>query len=209
MSLWRDHVDRWKDCQDCPLSTQRGRICLARGTIPCDVLFIGEAPGASEDAIGQPFVGPAGQLLDRIIIAALAPEVTYALTNLVCCFPRDAKGRGDNEPEDKEIRACEPRLVEFVNIAQPRLIVCVGKLSTRWIDHRDTVQCIDIVHPAAVLRMPLIRKDQEVRRQIVTIRQSVNRVMTDDYAGFKQWENGGHVRRSKSQFDIQESDVPW
>lgn len=149
MSAWTDHVARWKDCTACGLCQQRDRICLARGVVPADIVFIGEAPGASEDALGQPFVGPAGQLLDNDsvqrpgIIQYSIPahiendkwvlDVRCAFTNLVCCFPREAKERGDNEPEQDEIRACRPRLVEFVRLCRPKLIVLVGKLAAAHI----------------------------------------------------------------------------
>src|SRR3954471_2435855 len=99
MTTWLEHVARWRDCTRCPLSQQRSNIVLARGQVPCDVLFVGEAPGASEDALAQPFCGPAGHLLDQIVERALPPIVSYAMTNLVCCFPREAKAQGDNEPE--------------------------------------------------------------------------------------------------------------
>jgi len=129
---WEEHVDKWKDCQRCPLAQQRGNICLARGTLPAAVLFVGEAPGSSEDTLGLPFVGPAGQLLDQIIERALPTGTSYALTNLVACYPREAKSRGDNEPERGEILECRPRLIEFVNIARPKLIVLVGNLTDHY-----------------------------------------------------------------------------
>lgn len=191
MSAWTDHVDRWKNCTACPLGLQRSRIVLARGVVPCDVLFVGEAPGVSEDTLGLPFVGPAGDLLDRIIARALEPypQVTVALTNLVACFPREAKATGDNEPERDEILACRARLVEFVNIAQPRLIVCVGKLSTRYIDHNDTVRCADIDHPAYILRMPLAQKNGAAQRTAVVIRNAVEDILGSEQAEFTKWGN--------------------
>ncbi len=67
MSAWTDHVERWKDCTKCPLHTQRSNIVIARGQLPADVVFIGEAPGAIEDGTGLPFKDPAGALLDQII----------------------------------------------------------------------------------------------------------------------------------------------
>lgn len=198
MVTWNEHVEKWKDCQACGLCNQRFRICLARGTLPCDVLFIGEAPGASEDAIGQPFVGPAGNLLNQVIDRALPQGTVYAMTNLVCCFPAEAKARGDNEPSDDEIRACEPRLIEFVNIARPRLIVCVGRLSERWIDHNDTVPCVDIDHPAYILRMPLAQKNMATQRCIVKLRNAVMDVMQSNKP-FTKWENGGHAEVTPKQ----------
>lgn len=67
MTPWQSHVARWKDCRRCCLCDGRKTVVLARGKIPCDVLFIGEAPGDSENVLGQPFIGPAGKLLDEII----------------------------------------------------------------------------------------------------------------------------------------------
>jgi len=71
LSPWKAHVERWKDCQACPLHLTRTRIVIARGTVPCDVCFVGEAPGVSEDFLGQPFVGPAGILFDQMVRRAL------------------------------------------------------------------------------------------------------------------------------------------
>lgn len=195
---WTDHVAKWKDCTACPLSQQRFRICLGRGTVPCDVLFIGEAPGQSEDAVGQPFKGPAGDLLDQIVERSVYPPTTWAMTNLVCCFPAEAKARGDNEPTSAEIAACEPRLIEFVNIARPRLIVCVGKLSSQWIDRSDTVSCVDIDHPAYILRMPLAQKQMAVQRCIVRVRNAVEDVLAEPKV-FTKWENGGHANITPKQ----------
>ena len=189
MSAWTDHVARWKDCTKCPLHQQRDNIVLARGQIPCDVLFVGEAPGASENALGQPFVGPAGRLMDQIIERSLPPNMRYALTNLVCCFPADAKARGENEPEHNEIEACRPRLVDFVTLARPTLVVFVGRLSDSygpWVvapgvtcaggvveGHQTLRRWTSIVHPAAILRMPLAQKQMAVQKSVVVLRSAV------------------------------------
>lgn len=209
MITWLQHVEKWKDCTKCPLAQQRSNIVLARGTVPCDVLFIGEAPGQSEDAIGQPFVGPAGLLLDNpslehpgIVQHALpchkewVSDPTYkhgtierwvmdlrvAFTNLVACFPAEAKARGDNEPELAEIRACRPRLEEFIALAQPRLVVRVGSLASDYAQHDSYgriqgAEVIDIVHPANILRMPLAQKQMAVQRVIVVIKNAVERML--------------------------------
>ena len=183
MSAWTEHVACWKDCTRCPLSQQRSNIVLARGQVPCDVCIIGEAPGVSEDALGLPFVGPAGHLLDQIIERALPPTVRYALTNLVCCFPAEAKARGDNEPEHGEILACRPRLVEFIKLCRPRLVVLVGALAEQyahgsdtpeWLPNGSTLKYCHIVHPAHILaRLPLAQKQMAVQKCIVVIRSAV------------------------------------
>jgi uracil-DNA glycosylase len=182
---WIEHVAKWRDCQKCPLAQQRSNIVLARGTLPCDVVFVGEAPGSSEDALGLPFRGPAGNLLDQIIERAM-PDITYAMTNLVCCYPREAKAEGINEPRLDEIKECRPRLTEFINIAQPKLIVCVGRLATEHVDHRDGVHCIDIDHPAHILRMPLVQKQMAAQKAIIILRNAVEFMLVSD-CKFTQW----------------------
>ena len=183
MTTWLEHVAWWRDCQACPLGRQRTNIVLARGEVPCNVLFCGEAPGASEDANAQPFIGPAGNLLQKIIERALPDGMTYALTNLVACFPAEAKARGDNEPEVAEIRACRPRLMEFIGIAKPRLIVCVGNLAADYIGHDAYgkvmgAEVIQIVHPAHILaRLPLAQKQMAVNKSIVVIRSAVENML--------------------------------
>jgi uracil-DNA glycosylase len=178
---WLEHVAKWKDCTRCPLHEQRDRIVLARGQLPCDVLFVGEAPGASEDAQGVPFWGPAGKLLDQIVERALPEGTPWAMTNLVACFPRWAKLAGENEPEHAEILACQPRLDEFTALAQPKLVVRVGALAQSYF--YSTVQgftMCDIVHPAHILRnMPAAQKHMATLKCIVQVRTAFDKVMED------------------------------
>ena len=75
MTRYSLFVEKWKDCRDCYLCETRNRIVFARGTIPADVLFLGEAPGESENVTGVPFDGPAGNLLDAIIGRSVPKEV--------------------------------------------------------------------------------------------------------------------------------------
>lgn len=204
---WKNFADRWKNCTDCPLCEQRDRIVLARGSVPCDVLLIGEAPGESENILGIPFCGPAGKLLDDIIDRALPKGTRYALTNLVCCFPRDAKHAGTNEPAPDEISACQGRLVEFINLCKPKLIVCVGLLAADWIDHGAGIECADIVHPAAILRMPLAQRQMALQKAIVVLRNAV-----EDTVNFKcqQFTNRGDIHASsKSHSYHTEADIPF
>ena len=190
-------VERWKSCTACDLHKDRQQVVLARGRIPCDVLFIGEAPGQSEDCLGQPFVGPAGQLLDQIVERAVplvwrkdrdgndteceGPAITWAFTNLVCCIPLDDDGVKVSEPPDEAVQACSVRLVEFVEIANPKLIVCVGKLAKDFLDpgykhsiklHRK-IPLTEILHPAAILRMNVAQQGLAVQRCVVVLRNSV------------------------------------
>jgi len=205
---WALHVAQWKDCVACPLGEQRHRICLARGDIPCDVLFIGEAPGAGEDATGKPFVGPAGALLETIRERALPSDCRVAFTNLVACFPREAKTRGDNEPERGEILECKPRLIEFVNIAQPKLLVCVGSLTHHHIGHKDTIACVDIVHPAYILaRMPKVQQGFAAQKCVVQIRNAYAQVLEQNRP-YTEW-GAKHAGKSINERLKKDDDLPF
>src|ERR1700677_3497947 len=89
LTPWQAHKQRWQDCDKCLLRKHRQRVVLARGSIPAQVLLIGEAPGNAEDSLGQPFKGVAGQLLDRIVEEAVPKDVKMCYSNLVCCIPLD------------------------------------------------------------------------------------------------------------------------
>ena len=176
MSLWTDHVARWRYCTLCPLSEQRSRTVLGRGECPCDVVFIGEAPGLSEDTIGLPFVGPAGKLQDGIIEAAClmsGKRPRMALTNLCCCFPAIAKAAGTNEPEHDEIVACQPRLVEFVNLCSPALIVALGALADAYVPTLRAItegrDYVTIDHPAYIVRLKKVAQDMAAHRAAVKL----------------------------------------
>lgn len=125
-------VGRWHDCQRCHLAHGRRRVVMARGTVPCEVLFVGEAPGDSEDVVGRPFVGPAGKLMDHIIERALGgpddPDTpSYALFNLVGCVPRSEDGNKSGAPDDEAIRACMPRLQDFAHTCDEPVLVSVNR----------------------------------------------------------------------------------
>lgn len=154
------HALKWKGCTRCPLHKVRQRVCIARGKIPAEVIFIGEAPGISEDALGQPFIGPAGRLLDKQIGAALddanVDPPSFCFSNLVGCIPKEEDSRRKKEePLPEEIEACYPRLEELFNLVKPKLIVAVGSLSEKQAKKRnwkEIAKVISIVHPAYILR---------------------------------------------------------
>ncbi len=181
LSPFQQHVERWRECGECGLCRQRQRVVFARGKIPCDLLCCGEAPGESEDVLGRPFVGPAGRLLDAIIERAVPATVRVAYCNLVGCIPRLPEGGKASEPVPEEIRACAPRLVEFVKIANPRLVVCVGALSRDYLDPKMmgstkiplTIPRVSITHPAAILRANLAMQSLAIQRCVVTIATAV------------------------------------
>lgn len=168
-SPWQRHVQRWKNCQQCNLCQYRKQVVLGKGQLPCDVLLLGEGPGESEDVIGVPFIGPAGKLLQsQVDEACRRAEWTprMAFTNLVCCVPKDETYNKTGEPNREQIEACSERLSEFVAMAQPSTIVCVGALAKKhiigqaqfgdceWLGDR-LMRFIDIHHPAGIMRANL------------------------------------------------------
>lgn len=173
MTPYQKHVAKWKDCTRCSLCEGRSRVVLAKGRIPCDVLFVGEAPGASEDSIGRPFVGPAGHLLDEMIAEALKvlnfpSDYRLAFTNLVACIPLGDDGDKVKDPPKEAIQACAPRLQEFIALAKPDLIVAVGKLSAKYLIPQG-VAGEQIIHPAAILRADISQRGLLIQRTVVTL----------------------------------------
>lgn len=182
MTPYELFADTWKDCTNCNLCHTRKQVVLAKGTIPCHILLIGEAPGFSEDSIGVPFSGPSGFLLDSILDQAGATtDIDVAFTNMTCCLPLDDEGTKVDEPDDESVHACSDRLKEFVALADPKLIVAVGSFAWGWLDptYRDRIKfhreipVIDIRHPAAILRAPEVSKSLEIRRCVNTIREAI------------------------------------
>lgn len=181
LTILQQHVAKWRDCTNCNLCQSRSKVVFTRGTIPCEVLFVGEAPGFSEDVLGQPFVGPAGALLNKIITRALAPDGmltrSVAFTNLICCIPKDENAQKVTEPDHDNIMACQERLEEFVNICRPKLLVQVGKQAKDYFDQSykhalKVPKCVSmthIVHPAYILRSNFANREIHTQRCVVTI----------------------------------------
>lgn len=182
LSPYKAHCQRWEGGCGAEICLTATRRVFARGKLPCDVLFVGEAPGKSEDLIGEPFVGPAGIKLNDMISRALADfpehEFRIAFTNLVSCIPLAENSEKFEEPPDEAIQACKPRLEEFLQIANPRLILATGKHAEDWLAqgykhsvklHRPDVRIVPIMHPAAILRAPYAAKSLLTKRTIATI----------------------------------------
>ncbi len=192
------HINKWKNCQRCSLCEGRQRVVLCgggpyplKGSVPADILFIAEGPGESEDLLAQPMVGPAGYLLARIMREAGVLEHRYCITNLVGCIPREQDGHKSNQPPKEAILACRPRLVEFIRIVKPRLVVLVGKLAEQWspfdaeFDGSEWVPEYlwptplapiafkAIAHPAGILRSDISQKEFLVKRCIIALQDAI------------------------------------
>lgn len=119
-------AEQLQDCQRCPLHQQRTHIIFGEGNPRATLVFIGASPDAEEDQQGQAFVGPAGDLLTKILQAiGLGREDVY-LTNLVKCHPPQ-----NRNPESVEIATCQPFLNAQLKFLRPRIICTLGSLATQ------------------------------------------------------------------------------
>lgn len=127
--------DRVRICWQCKLSTTRTNTVFGEGNPNAEIMFIGEGPGATEDATGRPFVGKAGELLTRLIekFMGLKRSDVY-IANIVKCRPTiDLKKQKDRPPEKEEVEACSPYLLEQIEIISPKVIVALGNPATKFL----------------------------------------------------------------------------
>ena len=159
MRDFRHHVNEWSNCNGCPsnLGARCRNHVFARGKIPADVLWLGEAPGPDEDLIGYPFIGRAGRLLDKMISNVSEKVGTFrsAFTNILSCIPyADPDNRdGFRAPTAEEAAACSIRLQNTVKLINPTLIVLLGKVAENNFDPLQYVgYSISVYHPSYSLR---------------------------------------------------------
>lgn len=151
------------DCTRCKLCSGRANIVFGVGSPRAEVAFVGEAPGADEDAQGEPFVGRAGRLLTRMIEAMGMRRQDVYICNVIKCRPP-----GNRDPEPEEVASCEPFLKQQLAIVQPKIIVALGRyacqcllrtkqpmsrLRGRWADY-EGIALMPTFHPAYLLRSP-------------------------------------------------------
>jgi uracil-DNA glycosylase len=156
------------ECQRCQLAQSRNKIVFADGDPNAQILFVGEGPGADEDAQGLPFVGRAGQLLNNMIAAmGLKREQVY-IANIVKCRPPQ-----NRKPETDEANTCMPFLERQIEIVRPRVLVALGATAATYLlgmrgsiasmrgrihDYRG-IQTVVTYHPAFLLRDPTQKKE--------------------------------------------------
>lgn len=173
------------DCHLCPLGDTRIKLVFGVGNPDAEVLFVGEGPGFEEDRKGEPFVGKAGQLLDRILRAIDLDRSNVYIANVVKCHPMINPGRpelrgNDRPPGAKEMETCFPFLKEQISIINPKIIVTLGATAARamlqtgsgisrirgtlqsvsFFDNRPPIPVLPTYHPAALLR------DESLKRPV-------------------------------------------
>lgn len=162
-----DLYDAIKDCQRCGLSATRTNFVFGVGNESADLVLVGEAPGMEEDLQGEPFVGKAGQLLDKILASInFAREEVY-IANVLKCRPP-----GNRDPSPQEVEKCLPYLYQQLKIIKPRLILAVGRIAAQTllktteplsklrgkIHNFDGAKLLVTYHPAALLRFPQLKR---------------------------------------------------
>ncbi|MCF6281194.1 MAG: uracil-DNA glycosylase [Candidatus Polarisedimenticolaceae bacterium] len=162
---WHDLAAAVKGCQACELHKTRRQAVFGVGDPQADLLVIGEAPGADEDRQGEPFVGPAGQLLNAMLLAIGLRREQIFIANILKCRPP-----GNRDPHVNEMASCEPFLQRQIELIQPKLILSVGRISAQSLLKCDTavgrlrgqihhygeqnIPLIVTYHPAYLLRSP-------------------------------------------------------
>jgi len=151
------------ECTRCKLHSSRHTIVFGDGNPKAELVFVGEGPGADEDAQGLPFVGRAGKLLTQMIEAMGLQRKDVYICNVVKCRPPD-----NRLPEEDEVRACSPFLLRQLDVINPKVIVCLGATAAKtllqtnrgvsqfrgeWLDFRGK-KLMATYHPAYLLRNP-------------------------------------------------------
>lgn len=173
-------IAAWDDCTKCEYGPRANRKVHVRGKVPCDLLFVGEAPGVSENLIGAPFVGPAGQLQNRILEEAtkfLGLDPRVAFINVVACIPLEQPGRkADDGPSHEAVKACRPRLAEMIRLCNPKLVVTLGrhaKANTTPAKMAPNAVWREQMHPAWLLRCGPSNQALEIQKAEVKLRDAL------------------------------------
>ena len=173
-------------CRKCSLAETRTNIVFGVGNPHADVMFVGEAPGEKEDLSGIPFVGAAGKLFDKYLVAVGIPREEVYIANMLKCRP--PKNR-DPKPEEQDL--CIEYLREQVRAVSPKLIVCLGRISAMrlikpdfritaehgiWFE-RGAFSICAVYHPSALLRDPRKKDDMladmmDIKRRLDALKQT-------------------------------------
>ena len=171
------------NCTRCPLWEGRTKIVHSEGNLEADLIFVGEAPGANEDAEGRPFVGKAGQLLNKIIEAIGMRREEVFIGNINRCRPP-----GNRQPTLPEAHTCRPFLLREITVVRPKIIVVLGNTATQNLldtkigitklrgEFQDYygVKVMPTFHPAYLLRDPT--KKRETWEDMKKVRDELNKL---------------------------------
>ena len=161
MDAWQELEQKCLRCTSCELCNGRHNVVFGVGNRNADIMLIGEGPGEQEDLQGEPFVGPAGKLLDDMLSIIDLDRTKVYIANIVKCRPPH-----NRDPQENEEQACIGYLHKQIQLIQPKMIICLGRIAARqiiypeyritrehgqWIN-RDGLWYTAIYHPSALLR---------------------------------------------------------
>ncbi len=187
-------------CVKCAhLVSSRQNVVFGVGNLDAPLMFVGEAPGADEDAQGEPFVGAAGQLLTRIIQATGLQRGDVYIANILKCRP-DTPGQssGNRKPKPEEMATCIPYLHEQIDLIQPRVIVALGatavegllgktvgitRLRGHWQTYRGT-PLMPTYHPAYLLRNQSLGTKREVWEDMLQVMEKLGMPISEKQRNF-------------------------
>ena len=175
--VWNDLQQQCLECSKCGLCRTRTNVVFGVGNREADVMFIGEGPGQQEDLQGEPFVGPAGKLLDDMMSIIDLDRANVYIANIVKCRPP-----GNRDPEPEEQAACVGYLYKQISLIRPKIIVCLGRIAALKMIHEDFkitrehgtwhqvngIWTTAIYHPSALLRD--VNKRPETFMDLLSIR---------------------------------------
>lgn len=187
-------------CRKCEhLAASRRTVVFGVGTVHTELMFVGEAPGADEDAQGEPFVGKAGQLLTRIIQTMGLDRDKVYIANILKCRP-DTPGQasGNRKPTPTEMVTCLPYLLEQIEIIQPKVVVALGataieglmgktegitRIRGRWLEFRG-VPLMPTYHPAYLLRNQAPSEKRKVWEDMLKVMERLGLPISEKQRGF-------------------------
>ena len=171
---WRHSTDldalfqNIRHCTRCALGLTRNKFVFGVGNPRAGIVLIGEAPGADEDRLGEPFVGRAGELLDKMLAAIALDRKSVYICNILKCRPPQ-----NRDPLPEESATCKPYLLKQLELLAPRLILCLGRIAAQTLLETTEplaqlrnqwhafagAELLVTFHPAALLRDPLRKRD--------------------------------------------------
>lgn len=183
---WESLQAQCQRCTLCGLCQGRTNVVFGIGNRNADIMFIGEGPGEQEDLKGEPFVGPAGRLLDDMMAIINLDRKNSYIANIVKCRPP-----GNRDPQEEEQDACINYLRSQVSLIKPKIIVCLGRIAAKriispdfritrqhgtWIKKGD-IWMTALYHPSALLRD--VSKRPETFDDLLSIRKKIHEINDD------------------------------
>lgn len=180
LPAWQELENQVTTCTLCDLHTTRKNVVFGVGNKNAQIMFIGEAPGANEDAQGEPFVGRAGMLLNAMLQAIGLKREDVYIANILKCRPPN-----NRDPQPQEVKLCTPYLQNQISLIQPRILVAVGRVAAHFLLNttesmgklrgntyqygQQKIPLLVTYHPAYLLRSP--REKSKAYLDFLTIKQ--------------------------------------